>query len=341
MTRRYLITLFYFFPALLFAQTKEKLTANQIVDSSLVFCGGELRISKINSVQINYLLLQPDQSTAVINDKLKIGEKYAQSILSKTHFPQTTFFNGEKISRVDGNSVIHLNDIQSKEEVKLKTYGQVQYGYKKLNYELSRLPDQKFKNFDCFVVNAKAKNGYTTINFFDKTNYRLLMIMYPNGNKSAMIEYIFKDGVLFNSHIVNTFANSKDVQILELRTIDLNADISNLWFNCPYSDRVYIPEYIKTGQFTATNGEATTFIRTKNSMEYTDNKGNVDFRRFLTWDIVSPDIFGLIDEQALKNNDKSSSSEILVRVVSWDPHGYVCQWMNDKYTDTQDYKLIK
>jgi len=341
MTRRYLITLIYFFPTFLFAQKQEKLTASQIIDSSLVFCGGELRISKINSVQINYLLIQPDQSTAIINDKLKTGEKYVQCILSKTHFPQTTFFNGEKISRVDGNSVIHVTDIQSKEEVKLKTYSQIQYGYKKLNYQLSRLPDQKFKNADCFVLNAKAHNGYTTMNFFDKKNYRLIMVVYPNGNKSVMTEYLFKDSVLFNSHIVNTFAHSKDLQILDLRTIDLNADISNTWFNCPYSEKVYVPEYIKIGQFTSTNGEATTFNRTKSSMDYTDNNGNVVLRRFLAWGIISPDTFGLIDEQALKNNDKSSLSQILVRVISWDEKGYVCQWMTDKYTDTQDYTLIK
>lgn len=76
-------------------------------------------------------------------------------------------------------------------------------------------------------------------------------------------------------------------------------------------------------------------------MDYTDDKENVILRRFLAWDIVSPDTFGLIDEQAIKNNDKSPSSEILVRVISWDEHGYVCQWITDKNTDTQDYKLIK
>ncbi len=341
MTRRYLTTLIYFFPAFLFAQKQDKLTANQIVDSSIVFCGGEARISKINSVQTTYELTQPDQSTAIINNKLKTGEKYIQCVLSKTHFPQTTFFNGEKISRVDSNSVIHITDIQSKEEVKLKTYSQIQYGYKKLNYQLSRFPDQKFENFDCFVVAARANNGYTTINFFDKTNYRLLMIMYPNGNKSAMIEYVFKDSVLFNSHIVNTFAHSKDLQVIKMLSIDLNANISDTWFNCPYSDKVYVPEFIKTGQFVSTNGPATTFNRTKFSMDYTDDKGTVVLRRFLAWGIGSPDTFGLIDEQALKNNDQSSSSQILVRVVSWDQYGYVCQWITDKYTDTQDYKLIK
>ena len=76
-------------------------------------------------------------------------------------------------------------------------------------------------------------------------------------------------------------------------------------------------------------------------MDYTDNKGNVALRRFLAWNDVFPDTFGLIDEQAIKNNDESPSSEILVRVISWDEHGYVCQWITDNNTATQDYKLIR
>lgn len=341
MTIRYLIALIYFLPALLFAQNQEKLTASQIVDSSLVFCGGEARISKINSVQTTYFLIQPDESTAIINNKLKTGEKFVQCILSKTNSPQTTFFDGEKISRVDGNSVVHVTDIQSKEEVKLRTYSLIQYGYKKLNYELSRLPDHKFENADCFVVTARAPNGYTTKNFFDKKNYRLIMVMYPNGNRSIMMDYIFKDGVLFNSKVGNGFANSDGIQVLKLLGINLNVDISNLWFNCPYSDKVDIPEYIRTGRFVSTNGPATTFNRNQISMDYTDNEGKIELRRFLWWNFVSADTFYLKDEQEVKNNDKSSSSEILVRIVSWDEHGYVCQWITDNNTDTQDYKLIK
>jgi len=338
---RNIIALLFFLPALLFGQNRSELTANQIVDSSLIFCGGEQRISKIESSRINYLIIQPDKTTGIVNDQLKTGKKYVQCILSKTHSPQTTFFNGEKISRVEGNSITHMTDLQSKEEVKLKTYNLIQYGYKKMKYQLTRQPDQKFKNFDCYVVNAKGDNGYKTINFFDKTSFRLLMVAYPNGNKSAMIEYVFKDSVLFNSHIVNTFSNVKDLQILKLQTIDLNANISDTWFNCPYTDKIYVPDYIKIGKFVSTNGAKTEFKRTKISMDYINEEGKINFRRFLAWDIVSADSFGLIEEQAFRNNDSSLSSQILVRVVSWDQDGYVCQWITDKYTDIQDYKLIK
>jgi len=163
--------------------------------------------------------------------------------------------------------------------------------------------------------------------------------MYPSGNRSIMMDYIFKDGVLFDSKVGNGFANSDDIQTLNLLGVHLNEDISNIWFNCPYSDKVYVPKDIKIGQFTSTNGAPTIFTRTKISMDYTNDKGNVELRRFLTW--VSPDTFGLIDEKDFKNNDQSSKSQILVRVVSWDAYGYVCQWITDDNTATQDYKLIK
>jgi hypothetical protein len=330
-----------FAPVLLFAQKPEDLTAQQILDASLAFCGGEAQISKIQSSKINYLLIEPDQSTAIINEQLKTGEKYVQSILSKTHVPQTTFFDGKKISRVDGNTVKHISDIKSQEEIKLKTYNQIQYGYKKLKYKLSRAADEAFKNFDCFVVKATAANGYMTINFFDKTNFRLLMVVYPNGNKSAMIEYIVKDDVLFNSHIVNTFAGSEDLQILKLHTIDLNVNISDSWFDCPYTDKIDVPERIKLGKFKSTNGAETTFDRTATAMDYTNDKGEITLKRLIKWNAISPDTFVLVDEDAVKGNIQSGASEILVRIVSWDKNGYVCQWLTDKYTDTQDYKRVE
>lgn len=341
MTTRHFITFLFFLPTLLFGQNQSELTANQILDSSLAFSGGELRISKIESSRINYLLITPDQTTAIINEQVKTGEKYVQSILSKTHVPQTTFFDGDKISRVHGSSIIHATDLQATEEIRLKTFNQIQYGYKKLGYQLSRFPDQKFKNFDCFVVNAAASNGYTTMNFFDKTNFRLIMVVYPNGNKSLMIDYVFKDSILFNSQILNTFSKSDEIQTLKLQTLEINPTISEMWFKCPYVDKVEIPQFIKTGKFVSSNGADTKFTRTEISMDYLDEKGNIELRRFLAWGMVSPDSFGLIDERAIKDNDKFSKSQILVRVVSWDDTGYVCQWITDTHTDTQDYKLVK
>lgn len=324
-------------PGILFGQGANSLTSGQILNSSIKFSGGENRIKNIKSADANYLLIQPDKSTAIINEKIKTGQKYVQSVLSLTHVPQTTFFNGKVLSRVDGSFVIHVDSLNKIEEIKLRTYSQLQYGYKVLGYKLTRLPDKKFQNFDCYVLNAEASNGYTTMNFFDKTNYRLLMVVYPSGNKSLMIDYVFQDSVLFNSHIINTFADSNTVQELRLQQVELNPNVADIWFNCPYEKDVTIPAYIKTGQFESTNGPKTEFIRSANSQDYKDETGKLIGRRFLKW--ANGDTYGLIDEKAIQNNDTSPESEIFVRIISWNKEGYVCQWIAGKYTDTQDYKL--
>lgn len=318
-------------------QPTDELTAEQIMDSSIEFCGGKKRISEIESSSINYLLIQPDKSTAIISEKSSAGKKYVQSILSMTHVPQTTFFDGKKLTRVNGSSVMEVEDIESIEELKLKIYNQIQYGYKMLGYELIRLPDKKFQHFDSYVVNAKAGNGYTTMNFFDKTNFRLLMVIYPNGNKSLMVDYFFKDSVLFNSHIINTFTNSDDQQVLKLKNVNLNTEISDLWFNCPYTDTVYIPQHIKTGEFESINGDRTVFTRTDKWQDYYDTQGKPILSRFLKW--ANNDTYGLIDEKEIKDSHNSPESQILVRIISWDDNGYVCHWIAGKYTDTQDYKI--
>lgn len=321
-----------------FGQAANNLTGEQILDSSIAFCGGGKRIADIRSSDITYLLIQPDESSAIITEKRKTGQKYVQSVLSTEHIPQTTFFNSNKLTRVNGSSIIQVEDLEAVEEIRLKTYNQIQYGYKALGYGLTRLPDQKFQHFDCYVVNAKADNGYTTINFFDKTNFRLLMVVYPSGNKSLMIKYIFKDEILFNSQIINTFANAGEKQIIELQHIDLNNAISDLWFNCPYKDRVYTPPHIQTGKFESTNGDQTVFTRTESSQDYYDDQEKVVLRRFLKW--ANNDTYGLVDEKALKDNDTTSpGSGILVRIISWDDDKYVCHWIAGKYTGTQDYKI--
>jgi hypothetical protein len=288
---------------------------------------------------LTYTTVLPDSSTATIDQKRIEGEKFTQACLSETHTPQTTFFNGKVLTRVNGDSIIRIQKIKTIDEIKLRTFTNLQFGYKALQYKITRLDDHKFKNFDCFVLSATAKNGYTTLNYFDKTNYRLLMVVYPNGNKSLMIEYEMKEGTLINTHIINTFSDSTDNQILKLAKYKTNRIFSDLWFDCPYDDKIHIPENIIKGHFSSLNGPDTEFNRTDETHDYFDKDGHLILRRFLKW--TNNDTFGLISEGDIKNNNRSAESTILVRIISWDSDSYVCQWIAGKYTDTQDYKLKK
>lgn len=154
-----------------FSQTENDLKATDILKASIEFCGGEKRISEFRSTELSYYFVNTDGLTASMVEKKVNGEKYAQSILSKKHTPQSTFFDGKDFTRIDGSEIIRISDLNSNEEIKLKTFNNLQYGYKQLGYELKRLPDEKFENFDCYVVEAKASNGYSTMNFFDKSDF--------------------------------------------------------------------------------------------------------------------------------------------------------------------------
>ena len=73
------------------------LTAEQILDSSIAFCGGEKAIANLKNCQLTYILIQPDSSVGVIDEKRIEGQKYVQCILSKENIPQTTFFDGKEV----------------------------------------------------------------------------------------------------------------------------------------------------------------------------------------------------------------------------------------------------
>jgi len=313
-------------------QNSDKLTAKQILDSSIEFCGGEKRIAEIELTSISYLLTLPDKTTEIIHEKRKVGHKFFQSSLSKKNVPKTTFYDGKNLSKIIGSSVKHVEDLGEIEEIKLKTYNQIQYGYKKLNYKLTRLPDGKLQNFDCYVIKANTNNEYSIINYFNKTDFRLLMVVYPNGNKSVMAEYILKEGVLYNSNIVNIFPNTNDKHILKLQKIHLDNEISDLWFTCPYKDIVSIPSHIKFGKFKGINGHKTTSKRDDKRIDIIDQQGKRVMRRNLRW--VYNDTYRTIK--------KNKQPETLYRIISWDDKEFVSQWLiNEQFGGTQDYMLVK
>ncbi|MBC7863081.1 MAG: hypothetical protein IAF38_08900 [Bacteroidia bacterium] len=321
-------------------QTNNNLTPQQILDSSISFCGGQKRITNIKTSDLTYGLTLPDKSMATLSRKIKTGQKYMQSILSWKHAPTTIFYDGKKLTKVEDSLVKQMDDATSVEHAELETYNQIQYAYKVLKYKLIRQADKKFEYVDCYVVDAIDGKGDTITNFFDKTNFRLTMVIYPNGDKSIMTKYIFKDSVLFNSQIINTYRGSEGFYALTLYdNIELNVEISDIWFTCPYKDKVAIPANIRTGEFVSTNGVDTRFLRTGLTQEYRDANNKLDFTRILVWS--GPDTFRLADEKSVFNDQLTPESKILVRIISWDKNNYVCQWVAGKYTDTQDYKIKK
>lgn len=290
-------------------------------------------MAELKTSELTYLFVGADETVSTIAENRICGKKYVQSILAKDIVAQTTFFDGKAFSRVEGSKIYRMFATNTLDAQRLRTYNNIQYGYKQLDYEFTRMPDEKFQNFDCFVVQARNKFGNETINYFDKTNYRLLMVIYPEGNKSLMIEYKYQGGILFNSLVINRSADGK-VDKLKLLKIKTNTALSDSWFNCPYQNKVILPDSIRTGKFSPVIDNSI-LVRTNDMQIETDSKGGDKIELTLKW--INADSFEL---NSIEPEGKTSMN-ILVRIVSWDTNGYVCQYISGQSTGTQEYRMVK
>lgn len=327
MNRTFKIVILLFYVQIGFSQSVSELTAEEIINSSIEQIGGVQKLQSVKTSEFAYAFINSVQEIASIIEKRNIGKYFTQSILSKKHTARTTFFDGQQVVIINGDSIDNYNLEKIKEEVELKTYDHIQYGYKKLGFSLKRLPDENFNNFDCYVVRAESKNGYSTINFFDKSNAKLIMIVYPSGDKSLVIEQIEKNGIHYNSHIINTKENG-EISHLKLLDVKINNPIADVWFKSPYNNVVKIPNDIKIGEFSPTDSNS---ILTRNEFEQIEKYGgNKKVTTILKW--KSNDTF----ELKTKNNINAEQI-ILVRVVSWNEDEYVCHYITDKAVGTQEY----
>jgi len=232
---------------------QDNLTAEAIMNKSIDFCGGMKNISKIKSSSLLYTIIVGDSSRVSLVVKRIVSQKFMNSLLSDKHMPNSTHFNGVTLTTINGDLKLVEDNLDAMEEVKLQTYNLQQVGYKELSYSLKRLDDMDFGHFKCYVVSATGKNGYMTLNYFDKTDFRLIMVIYPKGNKSLMMEYTFKDSVLFNTKIVNVEENDDKITWL-LNDIENNKTINPLWFDVGNATSTFLPRDIKSGTFISSSG---------------------------------------------------------------------------------------
>ena len=118
------------------------------------------------------------------------------------------------------------------EELKLQSYISLEYGYKKLGYTLERQDDQKFENFDCFTLLVSSPLGRATINYYDKKTGNLIMIIYPNLNKSVFIDFYKAKGITYPSKIlmVDTLGAITSSTLTKLNYDD---NLDSNWFDIP------------------------------------------------------------------------------------------------------------
>jgi hypothetical protein len=338
--RNVVLKIIIFFSFLQIARASDTaLTAEDIINKSIEFCGGNENIKKIASTELTYKLIDADSSIASVIIKRKQASRYLRSVLSTSHTPQTLYFDGAKVSFVEDLKIQHNDKLEEIEEVRLQTFDVIQYGYKELGYKFDRLNDQKFSHYDCLVVRATAKNGYSTLNYFDKTNFRLLMLVYPTGSKSVLTDFTFRDSVLFNTGIINVDKDLKQ-QILELQNIEINRPINTSWFTPPFKDKISIPEFIRTGNFKPVFGTPGLLTRNSFSQTETYNEGKSEFNLQVEWN--NDYILSLTNSESVNTTGNvKTGDKILVKFLSWDENGYVCHYFSKGNGGTQEYIKVK
>lgn len=331
MKQRYLFTLLFlgvFFQTL----AQSNLTGEDIINKSIEFCGGKENLSKIKSSNLIYDFYTSDDSHASLIIKREISKSYMRTVLSQKHIASSMHYYNLTLTLINGEEKKVISDINKIEEIKLQTYNQPQYGYKELSYKFKRLDDQKFSHFDCYTVSATDKNGYTTLNYFDKTNFRLIMIIYPNGNKSILMEYEFKDNVLFNTQIINVEENSEQTRLV-LQKIENNIKINPLWFKLDNSNSTSVPDSIKTGTFVSADS---TLVNRTASVQ-TEQNDNFNQTLILAW--FNNYIFAMVNSKSINKSPLESRDNILVKIVSWNKDEYVCHYYSNGISGTQEYKI--
>jgi hypothetical protein len=303
------------------------MAASDIIEKSIAYSGGKEALSKISSLEQLYLHLDEAGNSASIAEKRKDNKYLTQSIISLGNESQTTFFNGAEIVYVRGGTVKRFSGA-GRHELMLKTFSHLTLAYATLNHAFTRLPDAKAENTDCYVVEAKNPDGYATVNYFDKTSFRQVMVLYPGGTKSFFSEDVEQNGIRFNKHIINTDAAGKVSQMV-LVDIKVNTAISHLWFDPPFQSTFAVPDGIRYGTFqsvatgTVIRREAT---RQVNGSGESATTFQADWKNQAMFEIRQP--------------GQLPGEGFIVRIVSWDGRGYVCHVMGLAGAGTDEFRKI-
>jgi len=331
-----IITLLLFFnSAVIFASTNY--TASEILDKSIEFAGGEENIMKISSIEYEYDITINDKPGNSLIEKRIQGKKYMKSFLSMDYKSNSIHFNGKSFATIDDTILITSKDKRVIENGKLLTYHNIQLGYKLLKYEITRIEDIKFNEFDCYVIKATSNKGYSTINYFDKSNFRLIMVIYPNKSKSLLVSFSHKDDILYHTQIMNIDSSGQKT-IWTLEDFKTEATINKLWFNISTKENTNVPDDIKQGIFHPVFGTKTTVNRGKTIQTEVYNEGNSKFTLFVTWS--NSNTMSLINLDSRSSNPDyilKKRDAILVKIPSWNSKGYVCHFLSNGNGGTQEY----
>jgi len=338
--RRFLLTLsISFFVSISFGQSSDKtLTADQIIQRAIDSSGGDKIFDLVKNVETISQIVTSKGDTLSFSVKRMNFDKYFVSSLSLGYVNTTTVYNKGKAALISNQNAQPILDPLKLEELQLQSYISLEYGYKKLGYTLEREADQKFQNFDCFTVLVSSPLGRTTINYYDKKTGNLIMIIYPNLNKSVFIDF-YKTKVITCASKILIVDTLGAITTSTLTKLNYDDNLDSNWFNIPVPGVQKMPETFKTGAFKYVNSnEGSKIIREK--VKQTEITGESKTEYKIEW---STDNDYLIYKLKKASNPPTNDSieYIKVRITSWTKNRYYCQYItSDNHGGTCAFEKI-
>ena len=307
-----------------FAQNPDKtLTAAQIIQRAIDSSGGDKIFDSIKNIETISQIATSKGDTLSFSVKKMNFDKYYISSLSLGYVNTTTVYNKGKAALISNQNAQQILDPIKLEELQLQSYISLEYGYKKLGYSLEREADQKFQNFDCFVVLASSPLGRTTINYYDKNRGTLIMIIYPNLNKSVFIDFYKAKGITYPSKILMV-DTSGAITSSTLTKLNYDNNLDSNWFNVPTAGVYKMPETFKTGTFKYLNSNDGAKIVREGTRQI-EVAGDLKTEYRIEWDADGYLMYRLKNASSPPTNDNIEYMK--VRIVSWTKNKYYCQYI--------------
>lgn len=211
------------------------------------------------------------------------------------------------------------------EELQLQSYLSLDYGYKKLGYTFKREADQKFQHFECFTVLVSSPLGKTTINYYDKKTGKLIMLIYPNMNRSVFIDFYKAKGITCASKILMV-DNSGAITESTLTSLNYEESLDSNWFNVPVTAVHKVPETFKTGTFRYVDvNDGSIIVREKNRQFEISGETKVAYN--LEW--TSDSDYLIYRLKNVSNPPTKDNIEFVkVRIIAWTKNKYYCQYIS-------------
>jgi hypothetical protein len=302
---------------------QKKLTADEIVQRAINNNGGAKKLDSLKASESIFLIMS-GKDTASVAIKRNDFNKYIMSRIGTNTESSTIVFNSGNAMEIRNDVASKITDPLKLEDLLLQCYGQIDYGFKKLGYKFSRLDDQRYRIFDCYVIQAVSPSGKKLSLYYDKNSGNNIMIKYPNGSSMVFVDYYDQSGVNYPATIEmtdSTFATSK----MLLQKIEHNAKPDASWFLLPAEGPYVAPEQFRTGtfRFVGTNSKS---IIIRDKEKQTENNGRISRDYTVKWLSGNEYVVTAIED----GKSESAKEPIKVRIVTWDGDKIYCHHINSK-----------